>query len=155
MLTPTTMKVRMLLCPKPSGIFSFKLFVHHHYCRVYRALQFLWLTRRYHCAWSTRGAERVHVNSVLVMMALKLHNVKWLAQGHKPEMWRQQVFCQAQYSLIHCLPAAALGRIDGSSRWQFCGGDGCLFVAFHCFPSYFDPLPLLLASEECLTNHQK
>lgn len=154
-LTPTQLRSGCCCAPNHLESFLSKFFVHHHYYCVHRALQFLWLTPRYHYSWFAQGSERVRMNSVLEMMKLKLRHVKWLAQGHKAETWRQQAFCQAQCSLVHCLPAAAPGRIDVSSRWQFGGGDGCLFVAFHCFPSYFDPLPLLPASEECLTNHQK
>lgn len=145
----------MLLCPKPSGIFSFKILCSSSslFCVQGSTVSVghSQVSRLLVCTRFRKGPHELGFRD----MKLKRCNVKWLAQGHKTEMWRRQVFCQAQCSLIHCLPAAAPGRIDVSSRWQFCGGDGCPFVAFHCFPSYFDALLLLLASEGCLTNHQR
>lgn len=81
--------------------------------------------------------------------------LKDLLKVTRLEIWRQQAFFQIQGCLIHCLPEAPLWGIDVSSRWQFVVETGCLLIELHCLPSYFHPLPLLLASEECLTNHQK
>jgi len=58
----------------------------------------------------------------------------------------------SQYIVCLKLPPEGLMLVaDGG----FVVGTGCLLIVFHCLPSYFYPLPLLLASEECLTNHQK
>lgn len=69
------------------------------------------------------------------------------------KMWRQLGSSGPVSRYIVCLKLPLEGLMsvaDGS----FVVGTGCLPVTVHCLPSYFPPLPLLLASEERLTSHQ-